>query len=238
MQLDGCCPIRDITVRPGRRFIRGMLSLLRVATKPYYHIRLNKGFRADLLWWLTFVSPWNGVSMLCKLKYQNPDVDASGSWGCAAVRDRHWFQLQWAETLVFESTLIAGKELLPVLIAARHIPGYKNVEADMLSRNGVTLFSSSHPQADQSPTSLNWSLVQSLVVITPDWMSPSWIKSFSTSCSNLYSTFCSKVDIPPLPVNKNILCGFVASLADDGLCYETIKCYLSAVRHSSHHVWL
>ena len=182
--------------------------------------------------------------MLCKLKYQNPDVeihtDASGSWGCAAVWDRHWFQLQWAETPVFASTSIAGKELLPILIAAgtwgrqwrgltvlchsdnegvvsvintgscrephlahllrclfyiearfnfsmvaRHIPGYKNIEADILPRNGATLFLSSHPQADQSPTPLNQSLVQSLVVITPDWMSPSWIKSFSTSCSNL-----------------------------------------------------
>ena len=60
--------------------------------------------------------------MLCKLKYQNPDVeihtDTSGSWGCAAVWDRHWFQLQWAETPVFASTSIAGKKLLPILIAA------------------------------------------------------------------------------------------------------------------------
>ena len=55
-------------VRPGRRFIMAMLSFLRVTTKSYHHIWLNKGFRADLLWWLTFVSPWNGVSMLCKLK--------------------------------------------------------------------------------------------------------------------------------------------------------------------------
>ena len=129
-----CCTRRELeslighlqhaakVVRPGRRFITGMLSLLRVATKPHHHIRLNQGFRADLLWWFTFVSSWNGVSMLCKLKYQNPDVeihtDASGSWECAAVWDRHWFQLQWAETPVFASTSIAGKELLPILIAA------------------------------------------------------------------------------------------------------------------------
>ena len=45
------------------RFVTGMLSLLRVATKLYHHIRLNKDFRADV-WWRTFVSPWNGVSML------------------------------------------------------------------------------------------------------------------------------------------------------------------------------
>ena len=39
------------------------------------------------------------------------------------------------------------------------------------------------------------------------------------------------MDTLPLPVNENILCRFVASLADDGLRYQTVKCYLSAVRH-------
>ena len=35
-------------VRPDRRFIRGMLSLLQIAAKPHHYVRLNASFRADL----------------------------------------------------------------------------------------------------------------------------------------------------------------------------------------------
>ena len=70
-------------VRPGRRFLRGMIALLSVAKRPSHHIRLNESFRADLEWWATFLSPWNGVSMLDGGQRKLPDTeiwsDASGS---------------------------------------------------------------------------------------------------------------------------------------------------------------
>ena len=52
-------------VRPGRSFLRRMLSLLHrteesSAPSPHHFIRLNAGFRADLQWWRTFVNQWNG----------------------------------------------------------------------------------------------------------------------------------------------------------------------------------
>ena len=50
-------------VRPGRRFLRGMIQLS-VAHKQHHHIRLNQSFRADLEWWHKFLSSWNGVSMI------------------------------------------------------------------------------------------------------------------------------------------------------------------------------
>ena len=87
-------------VRPGRRFLRGMIALLSVAKRPSHHIRLNGHFRADLEWWATFLSPWNGVSMLYEVQRRNPHFeiwsDASGSWGCAAFWGRQWFQVEWA----------------------------------------------------------------------------------------------------------------------------------------------
>jgi hypothetical protein len=93
-------------VRPGRRFVRGMLSLLYVAHKSH-HIWLNPSFRADLHWWHTFISAWNGISILYQLKRQTPDTelftDASGSWGCAALWDKQWFQLQWISVPSFAS---------------------------------------------------------------------------------------------------------------------------------------
>ena len=231
-------------VRPGRRFVRGMLSLLHVAHKSHHHIRLNTSFRADLQWWHTFISAWNGVSILYQLKRQSPDAelftDASGSWGCAALWERQWFQLQWTLVPSFASASIAPKELLPIVLAAgtwghlwggktilchsdneavvgivntgsckephlahmmrclffieaklnfiitaRHIPGKSNTDADALSRGGHQSFLSSHPQANLLPTPLKPGLIESLTAVAPDWMSPSWIHSFSTSLNGL-----------------------------------------------------
>ena len=51
-------------VRPGRRFLRGMIELLAVVRKCHHHVHLNTAFRADLEWWHAFLTPWNGVSVL------------------------------------------------------------------------------------------------------------------------------------------------------------------------------
>ena len=118
----------------------------------------------------------------------------------------------------------------------------KNIDADRFSKNGATHFLSSYPQVN---TPLKQRLVQSLVVITLNWMSPNLIKfpaaiSSTFKCSyeavqqTRFVAFCFKVDTPPLPVNKNTLCRFVASLADDGLHHQTIKCSPSAVRQCTY----
>ena len=42
-----------------------------------------------------------------------------------------------------------------------------------------------------------------------------------------------EADLQSLPVSKQVLCCFVAKLGTESLSYQTIKCYLSAVRHYS-----
>ena len=104
-------------VRPGRSFLRHMISLLKVAQRQHHHIRINKEFQADLKWWAIFSEQWNGVSSFPS----NPSYaatfvsDASGSWGCAAVHQSHWFQYKWTELSTNKD--ITWKELLPVLVA-------------------------------------------------------------------------------------------------------------------------
>ena len=106
-------------VRPGRSFLRRMITLSKVATKPWHHIRINSLFRADLAWWKAFLAAWNGVSMMKLLGHQEPTVlvtsDASGHWGCGTFYERKWFQLQWDATLSQKS--IAAKELIPIVAA-------------------------------------------------------------------------------------------------------------------------
>ena len=110
-------------VRAGRSFLRRMIDLLHARSsgpsqKEATPIRLNTEFRADLAWWQSFVSCWNGISYLSN-PYQLPirqmASDASGQWGCGAYSGIHWFQVQWDGT---SSELpITVKELLPILIA-------------------------------------------------------------------------------------------------------------------------
>lgn len=45
-----------------------------------------------------------------------------------------------------------------------------------------------------------------------------------------FLSFCTKIQSSPLPVTETLLCWYVASLADQKLKYQAIKCYLSAVR--------
>ena len=43
-------------VRPGRRFLRGMIQLLAIAKKPFRYVRLNEAFQGDLEWWHAFLA--------------------------------------------------------------------------------------------------------------------------------------------------------------------------------------
>ena len=51
-------------VRPSCTFVSRMYSVAAKVQKLDFYTRLNKGFRSDLYWWRTFLSEWNGVSLL------------------------------------------------------------------------------------------------------------------------------------------------------------------------------
>lgn len=105
-------------VRSGRSFLRRMIDLLHAVPSSQMHIRLNAGFRADLAWWNTFLSAWNGISFLLPpslLPAIEFTTDASGSWGCGAWCGEAWFQLQWDHRSHHLS--IPEKELIPIILA-------------------------------------------------------------------------------------------------------------------------
>ena len=47
-------------VRPGRTFLRHMITLSAVPKELHHRVRLNAGFRSDLAWWNAFIGSWNG----------------------------------------------------------------------------------------------------------------------------------------------------------------------------------
>ena len=45
-------------VKPGRTFLRGMISLATSVRELHFKVRLNRSFRSDLGWWASFLPAW------------------------------------------------------------------------------------------------------------------------------------------------------------------------------------
>jgi len=76
--------------------------------------------------------------------------------------------------LLFSPLSIAVKEMIPMVIAASHIPWVKNVAADALSANVLFSFCSQVPQADPHP-----------MIIFPHLIS----QDITWTCNNLIKQF-------------------------------------------------
>lgn len=102
-------------VRPGRAFLRSLIDAATTTQNLDHWVHLNRAARADIAWWHTFLSIWNGTSFMPPTSMPLVMVlDASGTWGCGAAYENLWFQLQWPET--WSATTIAPKELVPIAV--------------------------------------------------------------------------------------------------------------------------
>ena len=103
-------------VCPGRTFIRRIYNLTH-HFKQHYTVRLNAACKADIEWWCTFFSRWNGTSLLRPSRETNPDheiwSDASGSLGCGAHWRGLWFQAEWKGLSIATATIAAKESSSP-----------------------------------------------------------------------------------------------------------------------------
>ena len=109
-----CC-----VVRPGRSFLRRMITLSTVGKELHHRVRLNKGFQSDLQWWAQFLPKWNVIGMMAAAVRSPPSAtvtsDASGNWGCGTFSNNgKWFQLAWPDQ--WQGYHITVKELLPIVL--------------------------------------------------------------------------------------------------------------------------
>ena len=104
-------------VLPGRTFVSCLYAVAAKVQELDYFTHLNKEFQSDLHWWNTFLGHWNGVSFF--QPKVTPDVviqmDASGSWGCAAFCGGHWLQWEWPVEWRKETIMV--KELDPIVLS-------------------------------------------------------------------------------------------------------------------------
>ena len=75
------------------------------------------------------------------------------------------------------------------------------------------------------------SLEGSVLQLIRDSIAPSTRRTYA-SAQNKYISFCQLTNATPLPVSVHLLCNFVAFLGSQGLKHQSVKTYLSAVRHA------
>ena len=87
-------------MRPGRIFLRRLIDFSTSITELHHHIILNASAREDITWWLNFLPPWNGKSMIPGFEWTSSAdlrlfTDASTTLGFGAVYGTHWFSGTW-----------------------------------------------------------------------------------------------------------------------------------------------
>ena len=131
-------------------------------------------------------------------------------------------------------------------LVSRHIPGKHNDLADTLPETiALTLLLITHRPSQHQPqpqphfshhlpaTQLDLDhLGKSVWEYYIQGLAPSTTRTYK-SAKTWFITFCSSCNQSPIPVSENLVCYYVAHLANKSLAHLTIKTYLSAVHQIS-----
>jgi len=118
--LIGVLSFASKVVRAGRAFLQRMLNLCRGQDQsPAKLIPLSADFQRDIKWWRTFISEWNGRSLLptdwTSATSLMLETDAA-DFGAGAFYKSHWFSHPWSDTE--KAFHINVRELLALTLAA------------------------------------------------------------------------------------------------------------------------
>lgn len=115
-ELAGFLQFASQVIPYSRPFIRRIIDFSMKFSSSFQRLHVPSGVLADLRWWLTYCTPWNGIRLLQPSK---PSVsiftDASGTKGLGGVYDDHWFSTRCPRR--YRSRDIQFKEAYAVLQA-------------------------------------------------------------------------------------------------------------------------
>lgn len=82
----------------GRTFLRRIIDVTNTLSRPHHHVHINTSLRADLLWWASFLSVFNGkaffvASTPTALEEFSTDACPIGGGG---FFQGDWFYTNWA----------------------------------------------------------------------------------------------------------------------------------------------
>ena len=107
-------------VRCGRAFVSRMYATAAKVKEMHFHTRLNLEFRLDFCWWHTFLTDWNGLSLL---RWDDSSwtpnhviqTDALGAYGCGSFWEGQWLQWCWPPEWAQDNIMV--KELVPIVLS-------------------------------------------------------------------------------------------------------------------------
>lgn len=113
--LQFCCKV----IKPGRAFLRRLISLTKGVTKSHHHIRLSGESRKDLKMWLSFIQHFNGITMMSPDIWFNSETirlfsDAAKTKGYSIILENAWCANAWADSEDYHITVL---ELYPIVLA-------------------------------------------------------------------------------------------------------------------------
>uniref|UniRef100_A0A1X7U7T0 Reverse transcriptase domain-containing protein n=1 Tax=Amphimedon queenslandica TaxID=400682 RepID=A0A1X7U7T0_AMPQE len=233
-------------IPPGRAFLRQISDHLMGGRCPRHHIKLNRGFKADLQWWQFLIHKWNGVIFLHPHRETvSISSDASGSWGYTSP---WWFQLPWPASMYQAD--IAVKELVPIILAVvtwsplfneAHLLCYCDNQAvvaviNSSTQNDATFVASATYGSGPSVQPQSGLGIQELDGAVQRYCSLGVASSTQRtydSAIHRFNAFCIRYGISsPFPLSEPLLCYFVSFLALESLAPSSIKSYLAALRHA------
>ena len=110
-------------VRPGRTFVRRMISLATTVPHLHHKVSLTCEFQLDIDWWLRYLPQWNGVSLFPQSHWEsNIDLHLftdSSDLAAAGYFAGAWFIVPFAhEFLELRNMSINWRELFAIVVAA------------------------------------------------------------------------------------------------------------------------
>ena len=123
LSLIGTLSFATKVIRPGRTFLRRLIDLSTTVTELHHHIDFTAEARKDIEWWMMFLVPWNGSSLILdRFSTRNAALklftDAS-DFGYGVYHANRWTAQPWPENIknaLYEFN-IDVREMLAIHIA-------------------------------------------------------------------------------------------------------------------------
>ena len=121
----------------GRVFLRRIIDSINSLKADNHKMKLTESIRADISWWQSFMSTFNGKSMLLDKKPIQSVFTDSCTAAAGGIYDGDWFYVNWALDWPLVSNLhINSKEILAACLAvSRWAPCWRNKRIYIQSDN-------------------------------------------------------------------------------------------------------
>ena len=118
LSLIGSLSFASKVVKPGRMFLRRLITLSTKVSSLHHYITINEDARADIEWWRTFLVSWNGVEMMPGRVRSSPDMDLytdASDLGFGCVFGGRWTYGSWNRE--WKSKSINAREAFAIWVA-------------------------------------------------------------------------------------------------------------------------